>query len=323
MGIVRSGCLTLMLCCGGATAIGQATLETIVVRTIAEVETITQQDGHPVTMLAPADRVVPGDAVIYTLEIRNSGTADIVAPSVVKAVPEHMLYVADSARRTGGGGELLGRWRGHLRARRESAPGRCATPCTARGRRRLHSHPLEPADHLEGQIGGVCAISSGSEIVAAKRRRLTSINTDYKDVFGAAGPLARALPGYSYRPEQAAMAAAVGHALANAEPLIVEAGTGTGKTFAYLVPALLSGRSVIISTGTRTLQDQLFRRDLPMLAKALGLPVKDRAAQGPRQLPMPASSRTHAAATLAAGWRARHDGAAFAGVALGGHHAGR
>jgi ATP-dependent DNA helicase DinG len=70
------------------------------------------------------------------------------------------------------------------------------------------------------------------------------------------------------------MAKAIGLALARGEPLIVEAGTGTGKTFAYLVPALLSGRSVIISTGTRTLQDQLFRRDLPLLAKALGLPVK-------------------------------------------------
>ncbi|MGA2188729.1 MAG: ATP-dependent DNA helicase [Steroidobacteraceae bacterium] len=69
------------------------------------------------------------------------------------------------------------------------------------------------------------------------------------------------------------MAAAVGRALSHAEPLIVEAGTGTGKTFAYLVPALLSGRSVIISTGTRTLQDQLFRRDVPLLAQALGMPV--------------------------------------------------
>jgi ATP-dependent DNA helicase DinG len=66
----------------------------------------------------------------------------------------------------------------------------------------------------------------------------------------------------------------VGLALARLEPLIVEAGTGTGKTFAYLVPALLSGRSVIISTGTRTLQDQLFRRDVPLLARALGLPAK-------------------------------------------------
>jgi ATP-dependent DNA helicase DinG len=100
------------------------------------------------------------------------------------------------------------------------------------------------------------------------------MNSDYNDVFNLGGPLARTLPGYAYRPEQAAMAKAVGLALARLEPLIVEAGTGTGKTFAYLVPALLSGRSVIISTGTRTLQDQLFRRDVPLLAKALGLPVK-------------------------------------------------
>src|SRR5271163_3759118 len=100
------------------------------------------------------------------------------------------------------------------------------------------------------------------------------MNSDYHEVFNPGGPLARALPGYAYRPEQAAMAKAVGQALSSLEPLIVEAGTGTGKTFAYLVPALLSGRSVIISTGTRTLQDQLFRRDLPLLAKAIGLPVK-------------------------------------------------
>ena len=100
------------------------------------------------------------------------------------------------------------------------------------------------------------------------------MNSDFHDVFSPEGPLARALPGYTHRPEQAAMAKAVGLALARLEPLIVEAGTGTGKTFAYLIPALLSGRSVIISTGTRTLQDQLFRRDVPLLAKALGLPAK-------------------------------------------------
>src|ERR1700727_2318454 len=100
------------------------------------------------------------------------------------------------------------------------------------------------------------------------------MNTDYQDVFTLGGPLARALPDYAYRPEQAVMAKAVGAALARLEPLIVEAGTGTGKTFAYLIPALLSGRSVIISTGTRTLQDQLFRRDVPLLARALGLPAK-------------------------------------------------
>jgi ATP-dependent DNA helicase DinG len=115
-------------------------------------------------------------------------------------------------------------------------------------------------------LGRLRALSRDREIVID--------TSDYNDVFGAAGPLARALPGYGYRPEQSAMARAVGRALALGEPLIVEAGTGTGKTFAYLVPALLSGLSVIISTGTRTLQDQLFRRDLPLLAKALGLPAK-------------------------------------------------
>jgi ATP-dependent DNA helicase DinG len=100
------------------------------------------------------------------------------------------------------------------------------------------------------------------------------MNSDYGDIFNLDGPLARALPGFAHRPEQSAMAKAVGAALARLEPLIVEAGTGTGKTFAYLVPALLSGRSVIVSTGTRTLQDQLFRRDVPLLARAMGLPVK-------------------------------------------------
>ncbi len=103
---------------------------------------------------------------------------------------------------------------------------------------------------------------------------MNTSSQSFAEIFGADGPLARALPGYAYRPEQAQMAAAVGAALAHLRPLIVEAGTGTGKTFAYLVPALLSGRSVIISTGTRTLQDQLFRRDVPMLAQALGMPVK-------------------------------------------------
>jgi ATP-dependent DNA helicase DinG len=103
---------------------------------------------------------------------------------------------------------------------------------------------------------------------------MTQSSQSFAEIFGADGPLARALPGYAYRPEQAQMAAAVGAALAHLTPLIVEAGTGTGKTFAYLVPALLSGRSIIISTGTRTLQDQLFRRDVPMLAQALGMPVK-------------------------------------------------
>jgi Rad3-related DNA helicase len=68
---------------------------------------------------------------------------------------------------------------------------------------------------------------------------------------------------------------------------VAEAGTGTGKTFAYLVPALLAGGKVIISTGTKTLQDQLFHRDLPTVRDALKVAGHHRAAQGPRQLRLP------------------------------------
>lgn len=97
---------------------------------------------------------------------------------------------------------------------------------------------------------------------------------DWDDVFGNEGPLARAIPGYTVRPEQIGMARAVDHALRTRGRLVVEAGTGTGKTFAYLVPALSCGLRVVISTGTRTLQDQLFARDLPTVAAALGRPVR-------------------------------------------------
>ncbi len=97
---------------------------------------------------------------------------------------------------------------------------------------------------------------------------------DIDALFSAEGPLADAIADYRPRPQQRAMAVAVADALSQHATLLVEAGTGIGKTFAYLVPALLSGRQVAISTGTRTLQDQLFNRDLPRIAGALGRPVK-------------------------------------------------
>jgi ATP-dependent DNA helicase DinG len=94
------------------------------------------------------------------------------------------------------------------------------------------------------------------------------------EIFGPDGPLARAMPGYGVREQQVAMAGHVAAALEGRDKLIVEAGTGTGKTFAYLVPALVSGRRVILSTGTRALQDQLFHRDLPAICGAIGRPVR-------------------------------------------------
>ncbi len=91
---------------------------------------------------------------------------------------------------------------------------------------------------------------------------------------GAQGELAGEIDGFAVRSQQVRMAAAVESALQRQAPLVVEAGTGVGKTFAYLVPALQSGRRVIVSTGTRHLQDQLFHRDLPRVRAALALPVR-------------------------------------------------
>jgi ATP-dependent DNA helicase DinG len=94
--------------------------------------------------------------------------------------------------------------------------------------------------------------------------------SEIEEVFGPEGLLVRRIPGFAFRPQQLEMAEAVARAMDSGGVLISEAGTGTGKTFAYLVPALLSGRKVIVSTGTRNLQDQLFHRDLPRVRKALG-----------------------------------------------------
>ena len=90
---------------------------------------------------------------------------------------------------------------------------------------------------------------------------------------GKTGALAAADPKHAERQEQIEMAAAVAAAIDERTPLVVEAGTGVGKTYAYLVPALLSGARTLLSTATKTLQDQLFLRDLPRLRDALGVPV--------------------------------------------------
>ncbi len=94
-----------------------------------------------------------------------------------------------------------------------------------------------------------------------------------RDTLGPAGQLANYLPGFAARPQQQEMAEAVEQALSDNTILIAEAGTGTGKTFAYLVPAMLCGKKVIISTGTKNLQDQLFHKDIPLVRDALGVPV--------------------------------------------------
>ena len=86
--------------------------------------------------------------------------------------------------------------------------------------------------------------------------------------------MSRCIEGFQPREQQQEMAAAVEKTISDYEMLICEAGTGTGKTFAYLVPALLSGQKIIVSTGTKNLQDQLFQKDLPLVREALQVPVQ-------------------------------------------------
>ena len=113
---------------------------------------------------------------------------------------------------------------------------------------------------MRAGIGGVCGYSCSVPRLA--------------DVFDTHGLLARHLPGFTRRAAQEDMACMVDEALSNGSHLAVEAGTGIGKTFGYLVPTLLSGRRAVISTGTLTLQDQLFQRDLPLLGAVIGRPVR-------------------------------------------------
>jgi ATP-dependent DNA helicase DinG len=93
------------------------------------------------------------------------------------------------------------------------------------------------------------------------------------DIFSAGGPFAGVLAHYRPRPQQLEMTRTIFSALERRARLVAEAGTGTGKTLAYLVPTLLFGGKVIVSTGTKTLQDQLFHRDLPAVRKALARPI--------------------------------------------------
>ena len=100
------------------------------------------------------------------------------------------------------------------------------------------------------------------------------MRAEIKQAFAQGGALSKAISGFQGRTAQTEMALAVAESMEQGLPLVVEAGTGTGKTFAYLVPALLSGKKVILSTGTKNLQEQLYLRDLPKIIAALASPVQ-------------------------------------------------
>jgi len=104
-------------------------------------------------------------------------------------------------------------------------------------------------------------------------RVAVTLSLQIHQAFADGGRLSKAIAGFRARDAQTQMAAAVGDAITTQQTLVVEAGTGTGKTYAYLVPALLSGKKVIVSTGTKNLQEQLYLRDLPRVLSALAQPV--------------------------------------------------
>lgn len=110
-------------------------------------------------------------------------------------------------------------------------------------------------------------VASGSG--STKPDEDATLKHELSAAFAPGGVLAARVPGFRLRPQQLEMAEAIYDAIESTGVLVAEAGTGTGKTFAYLVPALLAGGKVIISTGTKTLQDQLFDRDLPAVRQAL------------------------------------------------------
>jgi len=112
-----------------------------------------------------------------------------------------------------------------------------------------------------------------------------------QQVFGEGGLLSQHIKGYAPRQQQLEMAEKIQTTLEDSTILIAEAGTGTGKTYAYLAPAILSGQKVFISTGTKNLQDQLFSRDLPTLRKALAVPFRAALLKGTKRSITKAPSR--------------------------------
>ncbi len=104
--------------------------------------------------------------------------------------------------------------------------------------------------------------------------------TKLESFFSSDGSLSKVISGYLPRKSQLEMATAIAHSIKTKQNLIAEAGTGTGKTFAYLIPAIFSGKKAIISTGTKNLQDQLFNKDLPLIRKACNVPFKSALLKG-------------------------------------------
>ena len=259
-------------------------------RTAIAVETLVVEEtagGQEVRHWKPADRLSAGDEVHYTIRVRNPGKAPVPDVVVTKRLPFGVHYMRGSAVgpacdvqfSVDGGASFI-------------APDR-RDACVPQAR--------------ACAITRTCAGSSKPP-AAGWRDRAAAVSRDVHlsqgdghlaEMFGPDGPLASALPGYARRDRsRLAMARAVAAALQRRETLIVEAGTGTGKTFAYLVPALLSGTAGDrLDRYSRAAGPALSSRPAGHLRRARPAGAR-RAAQGSRQLPVPASTRPRRAAGL-------------------------
>ena len=128
-------------------------------------------------------------------------------------------------------------------------------------------------------VGGVSVWDASAPVTVDDAQERGAVDpAEVRAIFEPEGALAGAIPAYELRPEQVRMAEAVAEAFGSDQLLLVEAGTGTGKSFAYLVPAILwafrNGRRVVISTQTKPLQEQLFSKDIPALGEVLGIPFR-------------------------------------------------
>ncbi|AVA33460.1 ATP-dependent DNA helicase DinG [Cupriavidus metallidurans] len=138
------------------------------------------------------------------------------------------------------------------------------------------SEPIEDTSLSDGpNVAGAADMpeSLANAVAAAAADQAALRSSQLATIFAETGTLASAIPGYRPRAAQEKMSEAVANAIADNDTVIVEAGTGTGKTYAYLVPAMLWGGKVILSTGTKNLQDQLYLRDIPTVRHALNVPI--------------------------------------------------
>ena len=254
-------------------------------------------EGEGVAELIPVATPLPGDEVVYTVTFTNLQPEAVENVRITSPIPGELRYIEGTA--FGPGCQVLysvdgGRTYGlpaELSVVAADGSPRIANAADYTHIRWVLQAPLEAVRKASRALAPLCAEWAESRCAYFQSRLSSPFRSaarEHPSGYSARPhdgrrsptylrPRARsppACPGFTYREAQQRMAELVEAALETGRHAVIEAGTGIGKTFAYLLPVLLSGRRAIISTGTRTLQDQLFARDLPMFGAVIGRPVE-------------------------------------------------